>query len=169
MVRNSAAAERDAVETGEASLSGLLARASHLLRESFSEEVKARGISLTEWRVLAALCEHDGAAMTDLAGLVLFKQPTLTKAVDRMEQAQLVERRTPSEDRRLTQVYLTERGRRVASPLVQRARQHDAAVLRALGDTASRELRSGLLVLIESLREALPMRRGAPPRERVLD
>jgi DNA-binding MarR family transcriptional regulator len=91
--------------------------------------------------------------MTELADLVLFKQPTLTKAIDRMERDQLVQRRTPMEDRRRTLVYLTERGRRAAGPLVQRARQHDAAVARAIGDTAYQDLKSALSALISRLSE----------------
>jgi DNA-binding MarR family transcriptional regulator len=135
------------------SLAELLARANHLLADSFQHQVKWHGLSATEWRVLAALSERDGLAMTELAEQVLFKQPTLTKAIDRMERAQLVQRRTPNEDRRRTLVHLSERGKRIAAPLLQRARQHDAIVNRALGDAASRELKAALLELIDRVRE----------------
>ena len=144
------------------SLAELLARANHLLAESFQQQVKWHGLSATEWRVLAALSERDGVPMTELAEQVLFKQPTLTKAIDRMEQAQLVQRRTPNEDRRRTLVHLSERGKRIAAPLLQSARQHDAAVNRALGAAASRELKAALLKLIDHVR-ALP-REHRPPR-----
>lgn len=140
----------------EASLTELVARANHLLSVSFSRQVKGHGLSPTEWRVLGALATHEGVTMTELAQLVLFKQPTLTKAIDRMERAQLVERRTPSEDRRRTLVYLTERGRRAVAPLVLRARQHDSAVSGTLGEAASRTLKAGLIELIDRLREQGP-------------
>ncbi len=148
----------------EESLIELVARANHLLAESFQGQVKSHGISNAEWRVLAALMEHDGVPMTELAELVLFKQPTLTKAIDRMERAELVQRRTPDEDRRRTLVHLTERGRRTAAPLAARARQYAIAVSRAVGDKESRELRSALLELIERVqqlpREQRPGRGG---------
>jgi 3-hydroxy-9,10-secoandrosta-1,3,5(10)-triene-9,17-dione monooxygenase reductase component len=111
--------------------------------------------------VLAALSEHDGVTMTELAELVLFKQPTLTKAIDRMERTQLVQRRTPDEDRRRTLVFLTERGRRVVAPLMQRARQHDNTVTRALGVPVTRELKTALALLIERL---LDLTGGELPR-----
>lgn len=150
----------------EESLGGLLARASHLLSAGFSQQIKGHGISTTAWRVLGALAERDGLTMTELAGLVLFKQPTLTKAVDRMERDQLVQRRTPMEDRRRTLVYLTDRGRRAAAPLVLRARQHDAAVARAIGETAYHDLKSALQALIGRLseQEVLPPRRSSALR-----
>lgn len=151
----SVAASRKEASQREASLTELVARANYLLSASFSGQVKGHGLSATEWRVLGALSAHEGLTMTELAQMVLFKQPTLTKAVDRMERAQLVQRRTPSEDRRRTLVYLTEQGRRAAAPLVLRARQHDTAVNRALGEAASRELKAGLTELIERLRDHL--------------
>lgn len=137
----------------EESLIDLLSRASHLLSEGLLHQVKEYGISASEWRVLAALSQRDGMAMTELAEHVLFKQPTLTKAIDRMERGQLVQRRTPIEDRRRTLVHLTERGRRVAAPLVARARQHAIAVSRAFGEVPSRELKAALLQLIERVQE----------------
>src|ERR1700730_10991796 len=156
---------RDLSENDE-SLAELLARANHLLADSFQHQVKWHGLSATEWRVLAALSERDGLAMTELAEQVLFKQPTLTKAIDRMERAQLVQRRTPNEDRRRTLVHLSERGKRIAAPLLQSARQHDAAVNRALGDAASRELKAALLKLIDRVR-TLPREHRAPRGGRV--
>lgn len=153
---------REELPMREESLLERLSRAHYMLAESFHQQVKWHGLSMTEWRVLAALAEHDGIAMTELAELVLFKQPTLTKAIDRMERSQLVQRRTPTEDRRRTLVHLTERGRRAAMPLVQRARQHEVIVNRALGDVASRELKAALAVLIERLAQ-LP-REQPPPR-----
>jgi 3-hydroxy-9,10-secoandrosta-1,3,5(10)-triene-9,17-dione monooxygenase reductase component len=144
----------------EPSLIELLARANHLLNESFCEQVKEHGLSFTEWRVLAALCVEDGVAMTALAELVLFKQPTLTKAIDRMERAQLVLRRTPDEDRRRTLVHLTERGRSIAAPLVTARAGHEAAVEQMVGEAASRELRAALSALIARVERPLRPARG---------
>jgi MarR family transcriptional regulator, organic hydroperoxide resistance regulator len=152
MLRAGVAADKEMAEREE-SLGGLLARASHLVSAGFSHQIKGHGVSATAWRVLGALAERDGLTMTELAELVLFKQPTLTKAIDRMERDQLVQRRTPTEDRRRTLVYLTERGRRAAAPLVLRARQHDAAVARAIGERAYHDLKSALLELIGRLSE----------------
>ncbi|HKW52197.1 MAG TPA: MarR family transcriptional regulator [Stellaceae bacterium] len=160
MLRVGAATEDEMAEREE-SLGRLLARASHLLSVGFSQQIKGHGVSATAWRILGALAERDGLTMTELADLVLFKQPTLTKAIDRMERDQLVQRRTPMEDRRRTLVFLTERGRRAAAPLVLRARQHDAAVARAIGDTAYHELKSALSALIGRLNE-----QDLPARER---
>jgi DNA-binding MarR family transcriptional regulator len=146
----------------EASLLDLFARANHLLTTAFQERLKEHGIAATEWRVLAALAERDGAAMTELADEVLLKQPTLTKAVDRLARDALVERRTPPEDRRRTLVHLTERGRGLALPLITAARQHERWLGRVLGEAESRALRAALRRVIECL-APLPQSSDAEP------
>jgi DNA-binding MarR family transcriptional regulator len=76
--------------------------------------------------------EH-GMRMQDLARSVLLSKSGLTRLVDRMEQAALVERRACPSDRRGTYVAMTERGRdmlRRASPVFFAAvEQHLAAHL----------------------------------------
>jgi MarR family transcriptional regulator, organic hydroperoxide resistance regulator len=148
----------------EASLLELLARANHLLAEALEARPARDGISATDGRVLAALLAAEGTTMTKLADRLRLKQPTLTKAIDRMERAHLVRRQRPSEDRRRTLLHLTERGRRIAAPLAARARQHEHALSRALGAGNSRALHAALDRLVGEL-EAL---HGAarPPRRR---
>lgn len=135
----------------EAHLTELVARANYLMGESFYESFKSHGLSAAEWRVLGALSECNGLKMTELAALVLFKQPTLTKVIDRMERAQLVQRRPSALDRRCMIVRLTERGRRLAGPVQSRLREHEAALDRTLGKAASREIKAALAALVDRL------------------
>jgi DNA-binding MarR family transcriptional regulator len=135
----------------EERLIDLLARANHVLAEGFHAQVRARGLSVTEWRVLAALAERDGVPMMDLGQKVLFKQPTLTKVIDRMERASLVQRRTAPEDRRRTLVDLTEDGRRLVTPLLASARDHEAWVARALGSAEIQKCRAMLVEIVDRL------------------
>jgi|HubBroStandDraft_1064217.scaffolds.fasta_scaffold68846_1 DNA-binding MarR family transcriptional regulator len=135
----------------EASLTELLARANHLIGERLYDGLKGHGLSAPEWRVLGALSEHDGLKMAALAEMLLFKQPTLTKIIDRMERANLVQRQASVVDRRCMIARLTERGRRVAVPLMLRLRQHDAALHRTLGAAASRDVKAALAELVERL------------------
>ena len=134
-------------------LTELLARANHLLAEGLSAQLKAHGLSATEWRVLAALAERDGVSMIDLGQRLFFKQPTLSKVVDRMEHALLVRRRTSPQDRRLSLVDLTKRGRELAAPLLLSARDRELWVARALGKTDLRKCRALLAAIVDRLKE----------------
>src|ERR1041385_8124206 len=83
-------------------LSYLLARASHLVSRQFHAQLKPRGMPVPVWRgrVRGSLSDGDGLPVTELAKITLFKQPTLTKVIDRMSKQGLVERRASERDRR---------------------------------------------------------------------
>jgi len=110
-------------------LAYLLGQANHAVYKDFEARVRAAGLSSTEWRVLATLSDGDGLTIGELAGDVLAQQPTLTKLVDRMERAGLVERRGDETDRRRTLVFETTRGRTLVAPLLAQAKAHERATL----------------------------------------
>jgi DNA-binding MarR family transcriptional regulator len=112
-------------------LSYLLAQASYAVYKEFDARVRAAGLSSIEWRVLATLSDGDGLTIGELASEVLAQQPTLTKLVDRMERAGLVERRGDETDGRRTLVFETAPGRALVAPLLAQAKAHERAVLTA--------------------------------------
>jgi DNA-binding MarR family transcriptional regulator len=112
-------------------LSYLLGQANYAVYKDFEARVRAAGLSSTEWRVLATLSDGDGLTIGELAGDVLAQQPTLTKLVDRMERAGLVERRGDESDGRRTRVFETARGRTLVAPLLAQAKAHERATLAA--------------------------------------
>ena len=112
-------------------LAYLLGQANHAVYKDFEATVRAAGLSSTEWRVLATLSDGDGLTIGELAGDVLAQQPTLTKLVDRMERAGLVERRGDETDGRRTLVFETARGRALVAPLLAQAKAHERATLAA--------------------------------------
>lgn len=130
-------------------LAYLLARASHGISGQFHQQVRAAGLSVPEWRVLASLAEGDGRPVGEVAALVLAKQPTLTKLIDRMAAAGLVRRGRSAGDGRQRLVYITAAGRRRVAPLLAAAKRHEAAVLAALGAADAGRLKGLLRRLID--------------------
>jgi len=125
----------------------LLGQANHALYKEFDGHVRAAGLTSIEWRVLATL--HDGEPLTvsQLAHEVLSKQPTVTKLVRRMgEQGWLALRDDPADQRR-TLVSVTPAGKRLVRPLVDKARDHEARLLRTLGASEKVALQKLLLKL----------------------
>lgn len=117
----------------EGYLGYLLGQANHALYRDFDAHVRAAGLSMVEWRVLATL--HDGQPLTvsQLASEVLSKQPTVTKLVQRMAEQGWLALEADPQDQRRTLVSATPAGKRIARPLVEEARRHEAAMLRSLG------------------------------------
>ena len=110
----------------------LLGQANHALYKEFDAHVRAAGLSPIEWRVLATL--HDGEPITisQLAQEVLSKQPTVTKLVQRMCEQGWLALQADAADHRRTLVLATTAGKRLARPLVEKARAHETAMLRTL-------------------------------------
>jgi DNA-binding MarR family transcriptional regulator len=119
----------------------LLGQANHALYKDFDAQVRARGLSSIEWRVLATL--HDGEPLTvsQLAQEVLSKQPTVTKLVQRMADQGWVALHADASDQRRTLVKVTPAGRRLVKPLVEAARVHEARILRSLAAPEKAALR----------------------------
>jgi len=79
------------------------------------------GIPQRWYDVLVHLEESpDGIPMTELAGQILYSKSGFTRVIDRMEDAGLVSRVRPPNDRRSILVVLTEKG----TQTMERARRH---------------------------------------------
>jgi DNA-binding MarR family transcriptional regulator len=79
-----------------------------ILDDELQEE---RGISLRWYDVLVHLEEAEhGIRMNELASRILASKSGLTRVIDRMEEAGLVERRRPDGDRRVIEIVMTPAG-----------------------------------------------------------
>ena len=126
----------------------LLGHASEVMNKDFDRYVKATGLSPVEWRTLASLSDADGLTVGQLCKKVVAQQPTLTKALKRMDEVGLVRREDDAADLRKTRVFATPQGRTLARRLMRAALEHEADLLRhaplALVDELKKALR-GLL------------------------
>ncbi|MGC7405793.1 MarR family winged helix-turn-helix transcriptional regulator [Pandoraea pneumonica] len=132
-------------------LAYLLARASTLVSDEFHREVAAAGLGVSEWRVLATLSDGRARTINQLADIVLAKQPTVTKVIDRLEAAGDVVRGESATDRRQSLVTLTDAGRALVTPLLASARRHEAGVLARFGSEQSAQLKDTLRRLIDEM------------------
>jgi MarR family transcriptional regulator, organic hydroperoxide resistance regulator len=108
-------------------LLSLLARASHAASAGFHARLKARGVPVPVWRVLATLHgAPEGETVGALAAACLMQQPTMTKLLDRMAADGLVRR---LREGRLTRIVPTRAGERLGAELIAEARAHEAELL----------------------------------------
>ncbi len=108
-------------------LLALLARASHAASAGFHARLKARGVAVPVWRVLATLHGAPGGVpVGELAETCLMQQPTMSKLLDRMAAEGLVVRQREG---RTMRVRATPAGTALAAELVAEARAHEAVLL----------------------------------------
>jgi DNA-binding MarR family transcriptional regulator len=128
----------------------LLAHASNLVSRQIDEIAAAEIISRNECKVLLTLINSEGVSLNQLADIMIIKQPTLSRIVEAMVEAQWLERKIVAEDRRAVNISLTKVGREKAEPLLAHARKMDSIMQRNLGVMQSSQLKELLSNLIGS-------------------
>ncbi|MFL7810188.1 MAG: MarR family winged helix-turn-helix transcriptional regulator [Anaerolineae bacterium] len=93
------------------SIGVLLSQICRLEHARAHELLDELGLYRGQHRILRALWAEDGLTHTELAGCSHVRPATISKTIQRMEKAGLVERRHDAEDQRLSRVYLTPAGR----------------------------------------------------------
>ena len=93
------------------SIGFLLSDTSRLMRRRFDTRARAIGVTRAQWKVLFALSREEGLNQGALAQRLEVEAITLSRMIDRLEEAGLVERRHAPADRRAWQLYLTEKAR----------------------------------------------------------
>jgi len=89
----------------------LLADNSRLLRRAFDERVRETGVTAPQARLLLNLERYPGRNQAFYAERLEIEPITLCRMVDRMEEADLVERRPDPDDRRARLLHLTSHSR----------------------------------------------------------
>jgi DNA-binding MarR family transcriptional regulator len=133
---------------------------SHNLMLSEVRKRLADRSTLPRFELLANLAQEDGQTLAALSRRMLVTAGNLTGLVDRAERDGVVERRPDPNDRRLSRVFLTSRGRDLVQGVMPAHAQHVSELLSSLDATERRELRR----LLGKLRDSLVARQARERR-----
>jgi DNA-binding MarR family transcriptional regulator len=97
------------------------------------------------------LWQGDGRTQAELAEALAVEPPTITKMLQRMEVAGLVQRRPHPEDRRAQLVFLTARGKRLQQKVDRLWAQLASRAVAGMSDRQQSTLRSMLGTVTENL------------------
>jgi DNA-binding MarR family transcriptional regulator len=111
--------------------------------------------TMPRFDLLANLEREDGQTLAALSRRMLVTAGNLTGLVDRAERDGVVERRPDPSDRRLSRVWLTQKGRELVQSLLPAHATHVSELLAALDATERRDLRR----LLGKLRDSLHARK----------
>ena len=95
----------------------LLAQVSRLLRRAFDARARGIGVTRPQWMVLGLLKAHAGSNQGALAEMLEVEPITLGRMIDRLQEAELAERRADPADRRAWRIYLTDKGEELLDQL----------------------------------------------------
>src|SRR5438128_7181515 len=88
----------------------------HALRRAFDRRAVGLGVTRAQWKVLFKLTRTPELRQIELADMLEIEPITLTRIIDRLQEAGLVERTRDPDDRRAWRLHVTAK----AEPLVER-------------------------------------------------
>jgi MarR family transcriptional regulator, organic hydroperoxide resistance regulator len=143
--------EKDAAEAStfmdhdlEKAVPYLLARAGMRMGQAFSKELKRFGLSLTEWRVCAALHHKPHQRLAELATHTSAEPSTLSRTVEGMLQRGLLIRDRSGADARALAISLTPEGDALAERIIPLAQLYDRVALAGISAAQADLLRDML-------------------------
>ena len=95
----------------DGSVGFLLARTARSMKRALESRLSEYDVTASQYIVLARLNDENGISLSQLGERLYFDNPTVTGVVDRMERDGLVERRRVANDRRVINVFLTQKGK----------------------------------------------------------
>ena len=122
----------------------MLADVSRLMRRAFDERARSIGVTRPQWLVLTALRRNEGTNQGSLADLLDMEPITLCRMVDRLQEAELVERRQDPADRRAWRLYLTQKAHDLLKKLRPLGEQMIVQALDGISEAERDELRRSL-------------------------
>jgi MarR family transcriptional regulator, organic hydroperoxide resistance regulator len=130
-------------------------RAMHLHRQAMARSFSENGRNMAQAGCLRLLSAHDGISQRDLAEELHLSRPTVTTMLQAVEKDGIIVRRPDELDQRLTRVYLTDEGRRLAGRLRSVVSGYVNATFGSLPEEDRRELARILGDLNENTSKAL--------------
>jgi DNA-binding MarR family transcriptional regulator len=110
-------------------LSILSNRVSTLVAESYKGRF---GLSITQWRIMAVLGEYPGASADEISAKTQIEKSLISRAISNLLKRNLIQRQTSKEDKRRTQIDLTETGYDVYSQIVPLSLRYESQILSCL-------------------------------------
>ena len=135
-------------------LASVVADVSRLMRRAFDARARSIGVTRPQWRVLSVLHRFEGINQGGLADLIEVEPITVCRMVDRLQEAELVERRADPADRRSWRLYLTPR----AHALLGELRPLAEAMLEEALDGLEPDQRGALRATLDRIRQNLSRR-----------
>lgn len=126
------------------SIGFLLVDTARLFRRAFDARTRDTGVTSLQWRIIYRLDREPGLRQAPLAELLEVEPITLSRMIDRLADAGLVERRADPADRRAWQLFLTDKAEPIMAELRRQSELTMAETFEGL-DEAERTQLAGLL------------------------
>ena len=125
--------------------------AARLMRQGFEHAHRDQNLSWPQIRIIARLLALEGIGQSELGSLLEMEPMTISRQLDRLVEAGLVERRTEPGDRRVRRLFLTERSHAMRDMIRERSEFVLDIALDGLSDRDKQSLAKALDVINDNL------------------
>ena len=129
----------------------LIHDAARLMRRRFEARASAYGLSSAQWRLLVRAAKDPGVAQARLAELLEIEPISVSRLVDRMEEGGWIERRPDPADRRVRQIFPTDKSLAAFGAIKSVAGEVYEEALAGIEPHARRVLIAGLVAVVDNL------------------
>ncbi|WP_416908375.1 MAG: MarR family winged helix-turn-helix transcriptional regulator [Polymorphobacter sp.] len=143
------------------SLALLISDSARLLRRRFDARARSLGVSRAQWQVMFALSRLEGINQAGLAEELDVETITVGRMVDRLAEADLVERRPDPQDRRVWRLHLRPRAHPILDALRVVGADVMSVTLAGLSDAEQAQLAALLLRVRGNLTQSPPQQSAA--------
>lgn len=137
-----------------------------LLRKRFEQRARHLGLTRAQWQALAYLARNEGIQQSALAEILELEPITLGRILDRLEAANLIERRRHATDRRVWLLHLKPSAHALMEDMFAIGDATRAEALAGVGEADRAALTRILIAMKANLAQACnnPVEGAAPVR-----
>jgi DNA-binding MarR family transcriptional regulator len=132
-------------------VNNLIGKIHRAMRHFFESQIKKYNITPPQFEVLMTLWQDDGLFLSEIGKRLSRDGPTITGIIDRMEKKDLLKRKRSSRDRRIIEVYLTEKSLQMKENLMEMQRKSSHAITDSLSDKDIELLENLLQKILENI------------------
>ena len=126
-----------------------------LVRVYADKEAARFGMTRAQWAVLARVERNEGMKQSELAEQMEMQPITLTRLIDKLAVAGLIERRGDDNDRRVNRLYLQQAARPLLAKLAELKLELTETALAGISGADTQRLMNQLEAIKENVRNAL--------------
>jgi MarR family transcriptional regulator for hemolysin len=138
-----------------------IAETAHAMRRAFDRQAATLGVTRAQWKVLFRLSRSPGLRQVELADLLDVEPITLSRIVDRLAEAELIERLADPSDRRAWRLHQTPKAEPLIAKLKTLADGLFAEAINGIDMDALKAMRANLAAIRKNLAEAQASRKVA--------
>jgi MarR family transcriptional regulator for hemolysin len=134
-----------------------------MMKTCADHAVRPYGMTRAQWAVLSKVERCEGLKQTELADMLDIQPITLTRLIDRLCDAKLLERRPDPDDRRAKRLYLLPAAKPILDQLWTIGNGLMASVCAGIGDADLSRTIGQLTMMRDNLRQLIDQRTSASP------